>query len=279
MNILVTGATGNVGRDLVDQLIAKGLRVRALTRNPDKANLPEQADVVSGDLGNSDALPALLAGIDKAFMLIGPDNGTEFAKAAAVARLRHVALLSSFTVTMDWPTTPNFIRVHHEVAEKSLIEAGVPCTFLRSSGFACNFLQWTCALRSQGVVRAPFANTALPLIHPHDIAAAASVVLTEPGHQGKAYTLTGPDALTTAQQTAIAADVLGIEARYEEISAAQATQILTNMSRLPERLAPQLLEVLGPAATALSVTGDVEQLTGRPALTFRQWVQDNLNRF
>ena len=105
------------------------------------------------------------------------------------------------------------------------------------------------------------------------------MVLTEPGHQGKAYTLTGPDALTTAQQTAIAADVLGIEARYEEISAAQATQILTNMGRLPERLAPQLLEVLGPAATALSVTGDVEQLTGRPALTFRQWVQDNLNRF
>ena len=174
MNILVTGATGTVGRDLVDQLITKGLRVRALTRDPDKANLPEQADVVSGDLGNSDALPALLAGIDKAFMLIGPDNGTEFAKAAAAARIRHVVLLSSFTVTMDWPTTSNFIRVHHEVAEKSLIEAGVPSTFLRSSGFAYNFLQWTCALRSQGVVRAPFANTALPLIHPHDIRASSS---------------------------------------------------------------------------------------------------------
>ncbi|MFE0511341.1 SDR family oxidoreductase [Streptomyces sp. NPDC058964] len=279
MTVLVTGATGTVGRDLVDLLLAKGEQVRALTRDPAKANLPDKAEVVAGDLGDAAALPALLDGVEKAFLFIGPDHGTEFAEAAAQAGLKQVVVLSSFTVTMDWPSVPNFIRMHHEVAEKALTDAGVPATFLRPSGFDYNILQWTGALRSQGVVRAPFADAALPLIHPRDIADAAAIVLTEPGHDGKAYILTGPEALTPARQTTLIADALGIPTRYEELSTEEAAEVLRGMGHLPEMLVPSVLEVLGPEAAALPVSLASEELTGRPARTFRQWVQENADRF
>ena len=169
--------------------------------------------------------------------------------------------------------------MHHEVAEKALTEAGVPTTFLRPSGFAYNILQWSGDLRSEGVVRAPFADAALPLIHPRDIAEAAAVVLTEPGHEGRAHTLTGPEALTTAQQTATVADVLGLDARYEELTTEEAARTLTALGHLPAMLAPSVLEVLGPDAVALPVSPAVEKLTSYPARTFRQWVQEDADRF
>jgi uncharacterized protein YbjT (DUF2867 family) len=190
-----------------------------------------------------------------------------------------VVVLSSFTVTMDWPSHPNFVRMHHEVAEKALTEAGVPTTFLRPSDFAYNILQWTGALRSEGIVRAPFAGTALPLIDPRDIAEAAAVVLTEPGHEGKAYTLTGPEALTPARQTALVADALGLKVTYEELTSEQAAEALRSMGHLPDMLVPSVLEVLGPDAAALPVSTAVEELTGHPARAFRQWVHDNADRF
>ncbi|AVZ76715.1 hypothetical protein SLUN_35445 [Streptomyces lunaelactis] len=136
--------------------------------------------------------------------------------------------------------------MHHEVAENALNQAGVPATFLRPSGFAYNILQWTGALRSEGDVRAPFADTALPLIHTRDIAEAAAVVLTEPSHEGKAYLLTGPEALTPAQQTGIVADALGLTATYEELSVEEAGGALRDLGHLPEMLVPSVLEVLGP---------------------------------
>lgn len=279
MRVLVTGATGSVGRSVVDLLLAEGAQVRAVTRDPAKAALPAEAEVVAADLGDTEALPALLDGVEKAFMFIGPDHGSGFAQAAARAGLKQVCLLSSFTVTMDWPSDPNFVRMHHEVAERALTEAGVPATFLRPAGFASNILQWTGALRSEGVVRAPFAGTALPLIHPRDIAEAAAAVLTGPGHEGRAYTLTGPEALTTGRQTAVLSEVLGISACYEELSVERAAEVLGALGHLPEAMVPSVLEVLGPDAAALPVSRAVQDLTGRPARSFRRWVMDNADRF
>ncbi|WP_329185206.1 hypothetical protein [Actinacidiphila glaucinigra] len=104
-------------------------------------------------------------------------------------------------------------------------------------------------------------------------------MLTEPGHEGKAYILTGPEALTPARQTALVADVLGIPARYEELSTEEAAEVPRGMGHLHEMPVPSLLEVLGPDAVALPVSLTSEELTGRPPRTFRQWVRENADRF
>ncbi|WP_427015872.1 SDR family oxidoreductase [Pseudarthrobacter sp. P1] len=271
MKILVTGATGTVGASVAKQLLGRGHHIAALVRNPEAATLPEGIEVIKGDLTNHDDVRRALAGFDRAFINMAKDNGAVFAEAAAAAGLEHVVLLSSFTVSTPIPLGgSNVITARHRAGEKTPVEAGLPSTFLRCSGFNYNFLMWT-SESARGVVRAPYLDAKLPVVHTEDIASSAVAVLLTEQPRGGAFSITGPQALSVRDQATIAGDVLGREFRVERINidTANATAFAEGT---PAIVRESALGAMGAEATALAVSGDVLALTGHPARTFTDWV-------
>ena len=199
--VLVTGATGNVGRHIVSQLLREGTRVRALTRDPELAGLPPEVDVVRGDLATPDTLDAVVQGVGKAFLLWRlPTADTAPAVIDRLAKYaRHIVLLSSSAIRDDLEKQDGVVaRVHADV-EHAIEEAGLEWTFLRPDGFATNALWWWGAqIRRGDVVRWPYGAAAMAPIHEKDIAAVAVRALREEGHQGRKYLLSGPESLTLA---------------------------------------------------------------------------------
>ena len=197
--ILVTGATGNVGSEVTRALAARGESVRVLARNPDQASLPAGVQVAMGDLEDPGSLAPALHGVAKVFLLGG------FAAACVLRRIRaagagHVVLLTSRCVIGGNPQ--NAVTRMWLDAEAAVRDSGVAWTILRPSGFQSNTLRWLPQLREGDVVRAPWPAVAIAAIDPADIAAVASVVLTGPGHEGAALTLSGPEPLTPGEQVA-----------------------------------------------------------------------------
>ncbi|WP_327089279.1 NAD(P)H-binding protein [Nonomuraea sp. NBC_01738] len=263
--ILVTGATGRVGGQVVRQLAGVD-GVRALVRDPGRADLPVEA--VRGDLSDPASLDAALDGVDKVF-LVWPTLKADHAMAETVKRFagRHVVYFSAATAGADDP-----INASHGEMERLLRESGADWTFLRITGLAANDLKWADSVRNEGVVREPFAGWARSHVHEADLAAAAVRTLTEDGHAGKTYLLTGPQALTPPERVAVIADVLGRAVRFEESS--------------PEEVRRQYEAIFGPELAAAlvgkgmdgtrePVTSTIEQLTGHPARNYREWVAEH----
>ncbi|HEV2669133.1 MAG TPA: NAD(P)H-binding protein, partial [Blastocatellia bacterium] len=195
--ILVTGATGNVGRQVVSQLLATGARVRALTRNPASAALPGEVDVVRGDLLDPNALYARLGGVEAVFLVWRSlaDDAAPFLNAVAT-RARRIVFLSSAAVRDDVEQQTNPIGKAHAEIEGLIEKSGLEWTFLRPGGFATNALWWWAPqIRMSDVVRWPYGAAAWAPIHERDIAAVAVRALTEKGHGGAKYFLTGGQSL------------------------------------------------------------------------------------
>lgn len=274
MKLLVTGATGTVGGALVDLLADTDHEVVVLVRNPATFSGPAGVEVVQGDLTSSDDVRAALKGVDRAFLNMADDNGAVFAEVAGEVGLEHVVLLSSFTAVTDIALgEANIVTARHRAGESALMEAGVPSTFLRPSGFDYNFLMWA-GEASQGVVRAPWLDVKLPVVDPVDIAASAAAVLTAASPAGGAYSITGPEQLSVSDQTAIAAEVLGRDLRVEAVEL-QAAKAAAFPEGTPDVVVDSVFGTFGPEAAVVPVSGDVEALTGRPAHTFGQWVERN----
>jgi uncharacterized protein YbjT (DUF2867 family) len=262
--ILVTGATGNVGRHVVDGLVTAGEPVRALSRTP-------KSGFVRGDLREPDSLSEALEGVDTVFLLWpGPDaTGAEAAVATLAKNARRIVYLSAIRAeTGFWGVIENAVEA-----------TDVDWTFLRAGGFATNTLGWADMIRTDGVVRWPYGAAARSLIHERDLADVAVRALTEDGHAGRRYDLTGPELVTQADQVAQIGEAIGRDVRWAEVA--------------PETARAQLIEAWGDPAFvdgALTywaslldhpepVTGAVEQVTGRPARTFRQWARDHAADF
>ena len=275
--ILVTGATGNVGRELVAQLRAAGRTVRALTRNPQSANLPGDVEIVAGDLSAPATLDACLDGIDDVFLVwVAP-----FAAAGATidriaSRATRVVLLSSpHRTNHPFFQQPNGLRAVHAGLEQLVETSGLRWTVLRPGVFALNCLNWWGPQIASGdVIRWAHANAETAPIHERDIAAAAARVLCEDGHDGRDYVLTGPEPVTQRQQVKIIGEVVGRPLRLEEISEEAArTEMLAMM---PPPIADMLLRAYAAAVGQPAyVTSTVAELTGTPAASFRRWVQDH----
>ena len=278
MRLLITGATGTVGGAVARALAVTDHEVVALVRDPAHYEAPAGVEVVQGDLTSADDVRRALAGVDRAFLNMADDNGAAFAEVAGEIGLGHVVLLSSFTAVTQIPLGDNnIITARHRAGEAALKAAGVPATFLRASGFDYNFLMWAGAL-DDGVVRAPWLDVKLPVVDPDDIAAAAVAVLTAESPEGGAYSITGPEALSVTDQTAIAARVLGRELRTEAVDLAVA-KAAAFPEGTPDFVIDSVFGTFGPEATVLPVSTDVETLTGRPAHGFAEWVERNRAAF
>ncbi|MFI6742160.1 NAD(P)H-binding protein [Nonomuraea sp. NPDC050451] len=266
--ILVTGATGNVGRHVVSQLAEAGLEVRALVRDPGRARLPERVEVVRGDLSAPETLEPALKGVESVFLLwphFTADGAAEVVTAIAGHARRAVYLSANVA---DEPVT------HYHKIERLIRHSGLGWTFLRPGGFAANTLGWAGQIR-QGVVRWPYGQASRPLIHERDIAAVATHVLTSAGHNGATYVLTGPELLTQAEQVRVIGAATGREARWEEQPLEEAREQLMAAWGNAAFVEGALKAWAGFVTAPEQVTDTVERLLGRPALTFGQWAEDH----
>lgn len=271
---LVTGATGQVGRHVVEGLLAEGHEVRALSRTPERAKLPEGVEVVQGDLTYPESVASALRGVRALYLLVSGED-TAVMDLARKAGVGHVVLLSSQAVE----THPgNAIALRHLRAEESVRHSGVPWTFLRPGQFASNTLQWASAVRDGGVVRAPFADIALPSIHPADVAAVAVAALTRSGHDGQVYPMTGPEPIAPPAQVSTLASVLERDLVFEEIAVEQAKKWM--QQHTPAVIVDALLDAISSATEQdAQVLATVENVTGSQPRSFEQWVQDNRAAF
>jgi (4-alkanoyl-5-oxo-2,5-dihydrofuran-3-yl)methyl phosphate reductase len=272
--ILVTGATGTVGRELVAELARRGAKVRALSRNPAATDFPAGVETVAADLGDPGTLGHAMAGVQRVFMLATGlarlDHETNLVAAARRAGADRLVKLSALTV--EDPAADDIITRWHRAAEQAVTDSGLAWTILRPGGFMSNTLSWAGMIRHQGHVFAPFADVRTPVIDPADVAACAAVALVEDGHRGQAYPLTGPELIGARDQAAVLGEVLGREIGITEIPAEAARQRMIKAGT-PADIADAALTTLAGAGTGpgARVYRAVQSLTGRPARPFRAW--------
>jgi uncharacterized protein YbjT (DUF2867 family) len=280
--ILIIGATGNVGRQVLSQLPATGVRVRALVRNPQTAGLPPQVEVVRGDLTLPETLDECLDGVDAVFLVwFAPPDAVAPALEQIVRHTRRIVFLSSPHKTPHpFFQQPNPGRLLHAEIERLIETSGRQWTFLRPGMFAANARSWWAPqIRAGGdVVRWPHAAAPTAPIHERDIAAVAVRALFEDGHAGAEYVLTGPQSLSQSEQISTIGDVIGRSLRLEEISPEDArNELLTVM---PAVAVNMLLDAWGAAlGQPAFVTSTVAEITGTPARTFRDWATDHAAEF
>jgi uncharacterized protein YbjT (DUF2867 family) len=234
--ILVIGATGTVGRQVLTRLLASGAQVRAMARNPGAARLPPQVDVVRGDLTLPETLDECLDGIDAVFLVWTAPPATV---AAALQRItkharRIVYLSAPLKTAHPLFQQPNLLRAMFEQIERLIETSGVQWTFLRPGMFAANALSWWAPQICAGdAVRWPYLGVPTAPIDERDIAAVAVCALCEDGHAGAEYVLTGPQSLSQFEQVSTIGRVIGRSLRIEEISPDEARRELLRIGPLP----------------------------------------------
>ncbi|HXD65197.1 MAG TPA: NmrA family NAD(P)-binding protein [Solirubrobacteraceae bacterium] len=277
--IVVTGATGNVGSELVAALALQGLTARAVVRDRDAAlaGMPAGVEVVEGDLELPESLTPALRGADSVFLLGGWSDMPGVLRRIADAGVGHVVLLTSRCVIGGQPT--NAITRMWLDAEAAVRDSGVPATFLRPSGYQSNALRWLSQLRAGDVVRAPWGEVPVAAIDPADIAAVAAAVFADPAaHAGRAHELSGPEPLTPGAQVATLADVLGRPLRYEAVSDEEAKAEMA--ADTPQPYIDAFFRFYSEGEFDDSrVVGTVKDLTGRAPRRFETWARDHAAAF
>jgi uncharacterized protein YbjT (DUF2867 family) len=279
--VLVTGATGRVGRAVIAELLGAGVPVRALSRHPATAALPAVAEVVAGDFTEPDSLDPALQGVRAVFLLWTALPATA---AAVVERLasdpRRVVFLSSPHQTPHpFFQQPNpMARLHAEI-ERLIAASALESTFIRPGMFASNARSWWGPVIGAGdVVRWPYGAAETAPIDERDVAAVAARALYEEGHTGGDYVLTGPESLSQAEQVSLIGDVLGRQIRFEELSPEEFRR--ETAGTWPGPVVDMLLTAWGATiGRPAFVTSTVADVVGAPARTFRQWVSDHADAF
>jgi uncharacterized protein YbjT (DUF2867 family) len=279
--ILVTGGTGTVGREVVAQLLAAGQKFRVLTRDPAKARFDPKVEVVVGDLGKPESLPKALEGVDRVFALT---TGMEIvahdqalAAAAKKAGAKHIVKLSVFGIGAGGDMA---ILRRHEAGEKAIQESGLAWTFVRPGMFMSNALNWAGSIKSQGKIFLPYGEGKVPSIHPRDIAAVAVKAMTSPGHEGKAYPLTGSETTSMAEVAQIFSEEVGKPIQYVSIPDEAAREGMLKAG-MHAGIVDDLLKMAGSirAGQLAAPVPTVEQVLGRKALTWRDWARENAAAF
>ncbi|MFI2488906.1 NAD(P)H-binding protein [Promicromonospora kroppenstedtii] len=277
--IVITGATGNIGRPLVAELVRRGHDVAAVSRAGTAPLDDPRVRGVSADLAEPASLRAAVDGADAMFLLVPGSGGhldTErIIGVAADAGVRRLVLLSSLgAVTRAGSAS------HGPLAEleKRVQGSGLEWTLLRPADFASNALAWVPTVRSERAVHAPFGDVALPAVDPLDIAEVAAATLADDGHAGRAYVLTGPAAVSPRERTEALAGALGVPLTFAEQTREQARAEM--LAYIPESVVDGTLAILGePTAEEQLVSPDIEKVLGRPARAFADWARRNAAAF
>jgi uncharacterized protein YbjT (DUF2867 family) len=274
--ILVTGATGNVGGELVRALAAAGQPVRALVRAGRESGFPAGAQPVAGDLNQPESLRPALAGAQALFLYPGYQDMAGTLAEARRAGVRRVVMLSgSSAASGDMSNAVSRYMIDSELAVR---DSGLAWTIVRSFGFMSNTLQWVPQLRAGDVVRAPFARVPVAMIDPFDIAAVAVAALTAPGYDGRTCTVSGPQALRPADRVRILGEVLGRDLRFEAQPDDEARAEMS--AAMPAAYVDAFFDFyVNGTLDESQPRPDVGEITGRPPRTFRQWVQAHAGPF
>ncbi|MEU5584236.1 NAD(P)H-binding protein [Streptomyces chrestomyceticus] len=270
--ILVTGATGTVGRQVVAELLARGHAVRALTRDVSRAAFPAGVEAVQGDLADPGTLVPALEGVTGLHLITF--GGAFFAPLETGPRLLELARAAGV----------RRVTVLHGGGPSPLEDAvraddGVDWTVLKPVEFMSNALEWAPGIVASDEVREPFVSRLSAMVHEGDIGAVAAVALTEEGHGGREYVLTGPELLTVGDKVAAISAARGRETALVELTEEEAVAQWRAAGQ-PEDVIAFLIEVYGNTPEAgRTVVGTVEQVTGRPARTFSQWAAEHADAF
>ncbi|ONK12887.1 NAD(P)H-binding protein [Streptomyces sp. MP131-18] len=290
MTILMTGATGHVGRLVTARLRDAGADVRALTRDPAAAAdvLPGGVGIAAGDLADPDSLRSALRGVERMYLFPFPGTAREVAALAARSGVRHVVVLSSGAVTAGFDTD------FHLPVERAVAESGMAWTFVRPGEFMLNKLWlWGPSIRSARVVHEPFPEVPWYPVHEADIADVAAEALLTDRHAGAAHTLNGPELLTRGEQVAAIAAALGEDIALVRVTPAEARERYLAQGGFAAENADFLLgftdysgEAADPADPAEAPTPapaaqvpTAADATGRPARTFADWARDHAADF
>jgi uncharacterized protein YbjT (DUF2867 family) len=275
--IAITGATGHVGRELIQQLVARGHAVRALTRQPERIAPLPLVTAVRADFSDPASLGAALDGVDAVFAMSAqpifaepvPSHDLALARACVEARVGRVVKLSALGGGGIDPDSPIVQWVG--ASERAFTESGLDWTLLRPGRFMSNTLGWAAMIRGDGVVSTPLAQREAASIDPADVAAVAALALTGDGHSARSYELSGPESWSPAEEVAILSRELGRPLRVQALSddAARAGMLRYGMSA-------HVVEAIlrdADGTHGSEVLRTVEQVTGRPARRFVEWVK------
>ena len=279
--ILITGASGNVGKEVLKQITQTGVEVRAAFQSVSKAaGAPSGVEIVTVDYNQPETLRTALKAVERIF-LVGPPTAQlpalerKAMEVIAQSGVRQVVKLSAMG-----GREAIFPRQHTE-SEDYIQSTGVPYTFLRPNGFMQNMVNYNApTINTQSAFYGSEGDGRVSQIDIRDVAAVAVRALTEDSHVGKAYTLTGPEALTNKEIAQILSDELRREIRFINLPPAQLKEALLSAG-VPEWNADALLDLqrLYREGKASTVTRDVEQILGRKAISFAQFVRDSRSDF
>lgn len=277
--ILVTGASGHIGRELVPQLLTAGEHVHVLVRDPKKvAHLDERVERVIGDLNKPESLATAMQGVDKVFLVtFETKQDVEVIKAAKQAGVSQIVKLSSLEAT-DHEIQ---IGKWHFEREEIIRASGLGYTFLRPGMFMTNLAEWWGdSIKAQGAVYFPGGKGKVAPIDPHDVAAVATKVLTEPGHNGQAYELTGDELLSMGEMVQVIGKALGKPLTYQNIPSLGA-RIFLLKNGMDKKLVNALMEMMAylRANKGAVVTETTAQILGYRPRKFEAWCQAHINAF
>jgi uncharacterized protein YbjT (DUF2867 family) len=271
MKILVAGSTGRVGRYLVEQLAQAGHHVRALTRNAAKAQFSGNVEVVEGDLKRPETLESALEGVTGLHLInFGGDDYAPLETGPEIVAMAEKAGVKRVTV----------LRGGEKGSIENAVEASsLAWTMLQPVEFMTGALDYAPSIRTEGVVRQPFANRKTAIVHEADIAAVGAVALTQDGHGGKAYNITGPEVLTPRDLVRMIGEAAGREIRFIELTPEEA-KTQWQAEGTPAEFIDYMLYIYGSTPPAgYTLTQTVEEVTGRTACSFAQWARENAHQF
>jgi uncharacterized protein YbjT (DUF2867 family) len=274
--ILVTGATGNAGRGVINGLLELGAQVRAGVRPGSDAQLPDGVEAVETDLGDAASVRSAAEGATAAFLLSGYEGINGSLDSLGEAGIERVVLLSSSAA----PTgdLDNAVARYHILSERAVRDSGLPWTFLRPNSFMSNAYRWLPQLQNGNVVRGPFPDVAISMIHPNDLGAVAARALTTSDHEGQAYRLSGPEALRPADQVAIVAKYSGRDLSFEGQTDEEARAEMEQA--MPKPYVDAFFQFFSEGLIdETTVHPTVERVTGREPRSFEEWAEEHADAF